>query len=110
MMYPVLIQVISWTVAPSDPIMWGSATATIDESIAPMRVPNVIDTVTSHLLGLGRMPTSRGVTEEAKRAGAAEVVAIMFQRVRCYRGAVRSAVLVLARVVHRSPTPRTFQL
>src|SRR5580700_9899283 len=91
MMYPVLIQVISCTVAPSDPIMCGSATATIDESIAPMRVPKVIDTVTSHLLGLGRAP-SKDATEEAKRAGVADVVAIMFQRVRCYRGAVRSAV------------------
>src|SRR5579859_1009225 len=59
MMYPVLIQVISCTVAPSDPIMCGSATATIDESMAPMSVPKVIDTVTSHLLGLGRAARPR---------------------------------------------------
>ncbi len=34
--------------------MCGSATLTIEESIAPISVPNVIETVTSHLLGFGR--------------------------------------------------------
>ncbi len=67
MMYPVLIQVISCTVAPSDPIMCGSATETIDESIAPMSVPNVIDTVTSHLLGLGRTAFKPYSTESLSR-------------------------------------------
>src|ERR1700722_10255472 len=60
MMYPVLIQVISCTVAPRVPIMCGRATATIDESMAPMSVPKVIDTVTSHLFGLGRAIARRG--------------------------------------------------
>src|ERR1035438_4076520 len=70
MMYPVLIQVISWKVAPSVPIMWGSATATIDESIAPMSVPNVIDTVTSHLFGLGRGTRSAGKADGIENEGA----------------------------------------
>src|SRR5512133_1333877 len=51
---PVEIQVISWTVAPTAPRICGSATFTIDESIAPMSVPNVTETVTSHLFGTGR--------------------------------------------------------
>src|SRR5580704_17667360 len=70
MMYPVLIQVISCTVAPSVPIMCGSATATIDESIAPMRVPNVIDTVTSHLFGLGRAIRIALTTDELEKEAA----------------------------------------
>ena len=40
---------ISSTVAPSAPEC-GMATLTIDESIAPISVPKVIDMVTSHLL------------------------------------------------------------
>jgi hypothetical protein len=48
--YPVVIHVISWSVAPTDPRMCGNATFTMDESIVPMSVPNVTDTVTSHLL------------------------------------------------------------
>src|SRR5260370_28248651 len=70
MMYPVLIQVISCTVAPSVPIMWGSATATIDESIAPMSVPNVIDTVTSHLFGFGRAARIALTTDESEKEAA----------------------------------------
>ena len=46
---PVVIQVISWTVAPTAPRICGSATFTIDESIAPISVPKVTETVTSHL-------------------------------------------------------------
>ncbi len=34
--------------------MCGRATLTIDESIVPISVPNVIETVTSHLLTGGR--------------------------------------------------------
>ncbi len=60
MMYPVEIHVTSCTVAPSDPIMCGIATLTIDESIVPMSVPNVIDTVTSHLFGFARVARSVG--------------------------------------------------
>src|SRR3954465_5635320 len=51
---PVVTHVISSTVAPSDPVRWGVATATIDVSIAPMSVPNVTDSVTIHLLTAGR--------------------------------------------------------
>src|ERR1700722_7096249 len=54
MMYPVEIHVISCTVEPSVPIMCGSATLTIDESMAPISVPKVMETVTSHLFGLTR--------------------------------------------------------
>src|SRR5579863_4594922 len=35
--------------------MCGSATLTMEESMAPISVPKVIDAVTSHLLGLGRI-------------------------------------------------------
>src|SRR5580693_1053651 len=47
--------------------MCGSATATIDESIAPMRVPNVMDTVTSHLFGFGRGMRSALTAEAPER-------------------------------------------
>src|SRR5690349_10924521 len=47
---PVVAQVISCTVAPTALRSWGIATLTMDESMAPMRVPNVTDSVTSHLL------------------------------------------------------------
>src|SRR5947207_15559376 len=46
---PVVTQVICSTVTPSDPVRWGTATLTIDASIAPISVPKVIETVTSHL-------------------------------------------------------------
>ena len=51
---PVVIQVISCTVAPTAPRMCGSATLTIDASMAPISVPKVTETVTSHLLVGGR--------------------------------------------------------
>jgi hypothetical protein len=51
---PVVTQVTCSTVTPSDPMRCGTATLTIDASMAPIRVPNVIDTVTSHLLTGGR--------------------------------------------------------
>src|SRR5450432_1217856 len=60
MMYPVEIQVISCTVEPSDPIMCGMATLTMDESMAPISVPKVIDSVMSHLFGFGRARRSGG--------------------------------------------------
>ena len=46
---PVLIQVISCTVAPTAPRICGSATLTIEASIAPISVPNVTDSATIHL-------------------------------------------------------------
>lgn len=46
---PVLIQVISWTLAPTAERICESATFTIDTSIAPMSVPNVTENATSHL-------------------------------------------------------------
>jgi hypothetical protein len=46
----VLIQVISCRVAPTAPRMCGSATLTIEESIAPISVPKLMETVTIHLL------------------------------------------------------------
>ena len=49
MAYPVLTQVTSWTLAPSEPWMCGSATFTIDASMAPISVPKLTDTVMSHL-------------------------------------------------------------
>jgi len=51
---PVDTQVISSTVAPTAPRRCGTATFTIDESIAPISVPKVTLTVTSHLLTGGR--------------------------------------------------------
>ena len=60
--------------------MWGSATATIDESIAPMRVPNVIDTVTSHLLGLGRAARRADAIGEARAEGVEAAVVIFALR------------------------------
>src|SRR5574342_1100434 len=47
---PVVTHVICSTVTPSEPVRCGTATLTIEASIAPMSVPNVIDSVTSHLL------------------------------------------------------------
>src|SRR5712671_4202476 len=47
---PVVTHVISSTVAPSAPVRCGVATATIEVSMAPMSVPNVTDSVTTHLL------------------------------------------------------------
>ena len=47
---PVVTHVICSTVTPSEPMRCGTATLTIDASIAPISVPKVIDTVTSHLL------------------------------------------------------------
>src|SRR3954466_6007870 len=45
---PVLIQVISWTVAPTAPRICESATLTIDASIAPISVPKVTEIATIH--------------------------------------------------------------
>jgi len=44
------IQAISSSVAPTEPRMCVSATLTIEASIAPIRVPKLTETVTSHLL------------------------------------------------------------
>src|SRR5512138_216322 len=57
---PVVTQVISWSVAPTAPRMWGSATFTIDALIAPMSVPNVTEIVTSHLFVAGRAGAAAG--------------------------------------------------
>src|SRR2546430_7107872 len=57
---PVVTQVICSTVTPSDPMRCGTATLTIDASIAPISVPNVIETVTSHLLTGGRSACTAG--------------------------------------------------
>src|SRR5438046_217930 len=51
---PVVTHVICSTVTPSEPVRWGTATLTIEASMAPINVPKVIDTVTSHLLTGGR--------------------------------------------------------
>src|SRR5262249_23154550 len=51
---PVVTHAICSTVAPSADCRCGTATLTIDASIAPISVPKVTDSVTSHLLtGLG---------------------------------------------------------
>ena len=47
---PVVTHVICSMVTPSEPVRCGTATLTIEASMAPMSVPKVIDTVTSHLL------------------------------------------------------------
>ena len=47
---PVVTHVTCSTVTPRDPMRWGTATLTIEASMAPISVPNVIETVTSHLL------------------------------------------------------------
>ena len=57
---PVVTQVISSTVAPSDPDRCGTATLTIDASIVPISVPKVMQTVTSHLLVGARVATDDG--------------------------------------------------
>ena len=69
-----LIHVISCTVAPSVPIMWGSATLTMEESIAPIRVPKVMEIVTSHLFGLGR------ATRKARRSDKGVAPGVMRER------------------------------
>src|SRR6266849_8077734 len=51
---PVVTHVICSTVTPREPMRWGTATLTIDASIAPISVPKVIESVTSHLLTGGR--------------------------------------------------------
>jgi len=71
----VLIQVISSSVAPTAPRMCGSATFTIDESIAPINVPKLIAMVTTHLLTGRRW---------AAGAGAA-----------CGRGTARAGLLIV---------------
>src|SRR6185503_5409358 len=48
----------SCTVAPTAPRMCGSATLTIDASMAPISVPNEIESVTSHLFTAGRAGSS----------------------------------------------------
>src|SRR5438270_191305 len=57
---PVVTHVTCSTVTPSDPMRCGTATLTIDASIAPINVPNVMDTVTSHLLTGGRSAAACG--------------------------------------------------
>src|SRR5712691_11453997 len=57
---PVVTHVTCSTVTPRAPIRCGTATLTIDASIAPISVPNVIDSVTSHLLTGGRSVWTRG--------------------------------------------------
>jgi hypothetical protein len=47
---PVEIQVISSSVAPTAPRMWVRATLTMLASMAPIKVPKLTETVTSHLL------------------------------------------------------------
>src|SRR5579885_1821614 len=54
MMNRVETQVISSTVAPSEPRKCGIATLMIEESMVPINVPNVTDRATIHLLGGGR--------------------------------------------------------
>src|SRR5438067_3773413 len=53
---PVVTHVICSTVTPSEPVRCGTATLTIEASMAPISVPKVIDTVTSHLLTGLRSP------------------------------------------------------
>src|SRR5512146_619941 len=69
---PVEIQVISWIVAPTAPRMCGRATLTMEASIAPISVPNVTETVTSHLLapGRGEEGSIRTVTQRPRRGAA----------------------------------------
>ena len=66
---PVVTQVISSTVAPSAPRRCGIATLTIDESMAPISVPKVTDSVTSHLLTGARASGAR--TRDGGRHAAA---------------------------------------
>src|SRR4051794_41985282 len=68
---PVVTHVICSMVTPSDPVRCGTATLTIDASIAPISVPKVIDTVTSHLL-TGSRPSRVVVPPAAFSVGAAE--------------------------------------
>src|SRR5262245_36337863 len=65
---PVVTQVISSTVAPSDPVRCGVATATIDVSIAPIKVPNVTDSVTIHLLTGARAGATGAMAATLMRA------------------------------------------
>src|SRR5256885_16912207 len=68
---PVVTQVICSIVTPSDPVRCGTATLTIDASIAPISVPKVIDTVTSHLL-TGSRSSRVVVPPDAFRVAASE--------------------------------------
>ena len=71
---PVVTQVISSTVAPSAPRMCGVATSTIDESMAPISVPKVTESVTSHLFTGGR----GGASWAALARGALTRATLMF--------------------------------
>src|SRR4051812_30625422 len=53
MMYEVVTQVISSTVAPTEPRMCGIATLTMDESMVAMSEPKAIDRATTHLFTTG---------------------------------------------------------
>src|SRR5689334_12767100 len=57
---PVVTHVICSTVTPNEPMRCGTATLTIDASIAPISVPNVIEIVTSHLLTGARAAGAAG--------------------------------------------------
>ena len=59
---PVVTHVICSTVAPRVPDRCGTATLTIEASIVPISVPNVIEIVTSHLLTGGRGPENEGAS------------------------------------------------
>src|SRR4051795_8092732 len=67
---PVVTQVTCSTVTPRAPVRCGTATFTIEASMAPISVPKVIDTVTSHLLtgfrsvGAVAPPAAASVTAE----------------------------------------------
>ena len=71
---PVVTHVICSMVTPSEPVRCGTATLTIEASIAPISVPKVIDTVTSHLL-TGLRSCRVVVPPAAFNVAAAEVTA-----------------------------------
>src|SRR5579872_6810068 len=96
---PVVIQVISWTVAPTAPRSLGTATLTMDASMVPIRVPNVMDAVTSHLLTGGRRGGAAGrarrVTTGASVSAAAAMgtrAGLTLRHVRGARGGQGSAL------------------
>lgn len=71
---PVEIQVISSSVAPTEPRMCVSATLTMLASMAPISVPKLTETVTSHLL--------TGLRSARARAAGSARASVLMSRLR----------------------------
>src|SRR6185312_3347978 len=89
---PVEIHVISSSVAPTEPRMCSMATFTMDESMAPISVPNVTDTVTSHLLTGLRATAGAAAAKLGTRLGIAVATASAMLHTRAFQEEVDEVV------------------